>query len=45
MAGDNEVVHETEPHQAGFESFWTFTKWGTVSVAVIAALVVFIITR
>lgn len=46
MAADGEtVVHETEPHKAGFDSFWTFTKWGTISVAIIAAAVVFIISR
>lgn len=46
MAADGEVVvHETEPHQVGFDRFWTFTKWGTISVAIIAAAVVFIIAR
>jgi Bacterial aa3 type cytochrome c oxidase subunit IV len=45
MAGDSDVVHETEPHEASFNGFWTFTKWGTVAVALITILVVFIITR
>lgn len=45
MAGDSEtVVHETEPHQASFDGFWTFTKWGTIAVAIITAAVVYIIT-
>lgn len=45
MAGDSEVVHETEPHQTSFDGFWSFTKWGTIAVIVITAFVIFIITR
>ena len=45
MAGDSDVTHETEPHQASFESFWVFAKWGTVAVAIIVAAVVFIISQ
>jgi hypothetical protein len=45
MAGDSDVVHETEPHQVSFDKFWSFTKWGTVSVIIITAFVIFVITR
>jgi len=46
MAADGEVVvHETEPHQAGFDRFWAFAKWGTISVAIIVTAVVIIISQ
>lgn len=45
MAGDSEVTHEIGPHQASFEGFMRFTKWGTIAVAIIVAFVVFVITR
>jgi Bacterial aa3 type cytochrome c oxidase subunit IV len=45
MAGDIEATHETEPHEASFNSFWTFTKWGSVVVGVIVVFVILIIAR
>ncbi len=45
MAGDSEVTHETGPHQASYDGFMRFTKYGTVVVALIAALVIYLITR
>ncbi len=45
MASDSDVTHETGPHQASYDGFMRFTKIGMVAVALIVALVVFLITR
>jgi hypothetical protein len=45
MTGENEVTHETAPHEESYAKFMWWFKSGTVAVVIIVAAVIFIITR
>ncbi len=45
MTGENEVPHETGPHEQSYAKFMWWFKSGAIAVAIIVAFVIFLITR